>query len=95
MPQGIGPDLDLEAFPAALLQLPQREINLLGQPPAKEPVVLLETAAAVAANLFRPTLARLGVLLPEALHTAATHTEAPTNLPDAFTLFPCPNDALT
>jgi hypothetical protein len=41
MPQGIGPDLDLKAFLAALLQLAQREINLLGQPPAQEPIVLL------------------------------------------------------
>jgi hypothetical protein len=94
MPQGIGPDLDLEAFLTALLQLPQREINLLGQPPAQDPVVLLQTAAAVAANLLRPALAGLAVLLPEALHTAATDAEAPTNLPDPFTLFPCPNDAL-
>jgi hypothetical protein len=95
MPQRIGPDLDLELLLTALLQLPQGEIDLLGQPPAQEPVMLLQTAATVAANLFRPTLARLGVLLPEALDTAATDAEAPANFPDTFTLFPRPNDALT
>jgi hypothetical protein len=30
MPEGIGPDLDLEVFLAALLQLAQGEVNLLG-----------------------------------------------------------------
>ena len=95
MPQGIGSDLDLELLLTALLQLTQGEIDLLGQPPAQEPVVLLQPAAAVAANLFRSTLARLDVLLPEALYTAATNAEAPTNLPDTFTLIPRLNDALT
>jgi hypothetical protein len=57
--------------------------------------VLLQAAAAVAANLFGPTLTRLDVLPPEALYTAATNPKAPTNLPDAFALLPRPNDTLT
>jgi hypothetical protein len=95
MPQGVEADVHLEVFPAALLQLPQRDIDLFGEPAAQPPVVLLQAAAAVTANLFRLALATALVLLPEALHTAAADPETLAHFADTFTFFPRSNDTQT
>ena len=95
MPQGIEPDLHPEVLLAALLHLAQRDIDLRGEPPTKEPVMALQAAEAIAADLLRPAMTAFSMLLPEALHTAAANPEALGDLADSLTLFPCPNDTLT
>ena len=37
MPEGGDPDLDAQLYPAALLELDQRQVRLPGDPPAQGP----------------------------------------------------------
>ena len=95
MPQGIEADVHIELFPAALLQLPQCDIDLFREPAAQPPFMLLQTAAAITTNLFRLALATALVLLPETLHAAAADSETSAHFADTFTFFPRPNDTQT
>jgi hypothetical protein len=95
MPQGIEADLAPQLLLAALLDLAQGDIDLRGEPPAKESVVALQAAAAIAPDLPGPTVAAFLVLFPEAFHTAPADSEALGHLTGSFPMFPCPHDALT
>ncbi len=57
MPQGVEADAHLKLLPAALLQLPQGDVHLLGEPAAQPPIVLLQAAAAITPDLFGLALA--------------------------------------
>ncbi len=95
MPQGIEPNLHPEVLLAALLHLTQRDIDLRGEPPAKEPVMALQAATAIAPDLPGPTVTAFLVLFPEAFHAAPADSEALGDLAGSFPFFPCPHDALT
>jgi hypothetical protein len=45
VPKGVDPDLDGELLVAALLKFRQRQIGLLGDPPAQRPLMVLQARA--------------------------------------------------
>ena len=83
MPQRRETDLNIELVLAALLQFDQGQIRLLGDPSLQPFLVFLQTRFAVTANLLRPAMSARAVLVPESLHTFATHAEAQTDLASA------------
>jgi hypothetical protein len=95
VPQGVDADVHVKALLATLLQLPQRYIDLFGEPAAQPPIMLLQAAAAVTTNLFRLALTTVLVLFPEAFYAAATDPETPAYFADTFPFFPRPNDTQT
>lgn len=94
MPQRRDPDLDAQSFPAALLELRQGKIGLLGDPPAQLRFMRPQPGAAIAAHLLGPAVAALLILLPEALHAFAADAEALADFAGVFAARPCRNDAL-
>jgi len=80
VPQGGDADRDLELLPAPLLQFPQRQVRLRGNPMAQGPVVLLQTRTPVTTDHFGLAGAGSAVLFPKALDAFAADAEAPANL---------------
>lgn len=86
MPQRREADLNIELLLAALLQLDQGQIRLLGDPSLQPFLMLPQARFAVTANLLRPAMSARAVLVPKSLHAFATHAEALTHFPSASTL---------
>src|SRR5580698_3481463 len=95
MPQGGQADRDLQLFPAAALQLVQRQVRLRPDPTPQGPVVLFQTGTTIAADLLGPTGAGPAVLVPKAFHAFAADPETPADFAGAFSTRAGGDDALT
>jgi hypothetical protein len=93
VPQGGDAEGDVELLPTPLLQLHQRQVRLLGNPTAQGPVMLLQTGAPVAADLFGLASAGQAVLLPKTLDASAADPEAPAYLAGSLSAFTCGDDS--
>jgi hypothetical protein len=80
--------------PTALLQFGQGQVRLAFDPASEPPIMGGQARTPIAANLFRQTLARPAMRVPESFHTFAADTKAFADLAGAFATFPCRNSPL-
>src|SRR5579871_2366927 len=94
MPESGDPNRDVQPVQTPLLQFDQRQVRLGFNPALQHRIMVRQTRAPIATDLFRKALSGATMLFPKSLNTLAADPEPLANLAGAFAAFARSNNPL-